>query len=66
MGIYTITYLYYNRLLSRQAPDRLQDTNFGCYIESVAEDRWSLHAPGRFQVVASISPVLEWHEEHSI
>jgi hypothetical protein len=65
MGFYWYTVLYYGRLCSSEAHDRIITSGLKTdgFLTDVARDRWVLHAPGRFVTMGSMDPVLEKHEK---
>ncbi|KAJ3179768.1 hypothetical protein HDU85_004769, partial [Gaertneriomyces sp. JEL0708] len=65
MGLYWATLLYYGRMCSPEAHQRILKSGLpheGFLIE-IAKDRWVLHAPGRFVTMGSIDRILEAHEK---
>lgn len=66
MGFYWASFLYYGRLCSPEAHDRL--IAHGApkeFIKQLTNDRWMLYVPGRMFQVGVLDPVLEDHEKHS-
>lgn len=67
MGLYWTTIIYYGRMCSPEAYDRLMSAKLHfsekSYLTKVSSDRWILHAPTRCCVVASIDPIIEQHEK---
>jgi hypothetical protein len=65
MGMYWQTILYYGRMLSPEAKQRLTDVNdTDRFLTKVAEDRWILHAPNKKITMGNIDPILEDQEKH--
>jgi hypothetical protein len=69
MGLYWASYLYFGRLLNKQARERLlQRTTHQTFpppsirLRQMCADNWILHANGRFVKLGWIDPVLEQHE----
>lgn len=58
MGIYYNTQLYYGRLLSLHAYNRIRDTAPRTMLRQVAGERFILHAPGQCIQVGFMDPAI--------
>lgn len=61
MGVYWFAYVYYGRLLSREARDRLTEGDLKdaeLEVTPLSPDRYVLHAPGGMIPISSADPVL--------
>lgn len=65
MGFYWSTFLYFGRMCSPEAHQRLLASGLDVngFLLPIAADRWILHAPGRFVKIGSMDPILEEHEK---
>lgn len=65
--MYYTTLLYYGRMLSTEAYQRISavisTVENARFILKVAKDRWILFAPGRKVSVGTIDPILDLHEK---
>ena len=50
-------------MLSHTAFDRLANQSTAGFVTNVDRDRWILHAPGNFLVVACPESIIEAHEK---
>jgi len=65
MGMYWQTILYFGRMLSPEAKQRLADVDdTDRFLTKVAENRWILHAPNKKITMGNIDPILEDQEKH--
>jgi hypothetical protein len=66
MGIYWTSYLYFGRMMSKEAHERLvaaaDSDKLARFVKPLTPGRWLLHAPTRCIHVGGIDPILEKHE----